>query len=442
MSDSSQLDELRAKFGVGEVRLSKVAGQIVGVTGLLVSASMPDAFLGEVCEIHGRRCEASVPAEVVGFRHGETLLMPLGELRGVGIGSQVTTSGDCLRVPVSDDLLGRILDGLGQPIDGKAAVRPERLEPVIRESPHPYQRRRIRIQLPVGVKAIDAMLPIGQGQRMGIFAAAGGGKSTLMGMIARYSEADVKVIVLIGERGREVREFIEDNLQDGLKSSVVVVATADRPSVVRMKSAYIGTTIAEYLRDQGKKVILMMDSVTRFARALREIGLARGEPPARYGFPPSVFAELPRLFERCGNSEGSGSLTGFYTVLVEGDDFNEPVADETKSLLDGHILLSPKTPYYPRIHMLGSESRVRSTLELPPEVRAAHRRVYDFMQRYQQKEQALEFGALEKDEANRLRAGIAAVREFLKQDEQTRFAIAGTRAEFVKLSQQIEPALK
>jgi FliI/YscN family ATPase len=345
-------------------------------------------------------------------------------------------------VPVGDGLLGRILDGLGQPIDGGAAILPERLEPVTRESPHPYHRQRIRIQLPVGVKAIDAMLPCGQGQRMGIFAAAGGGKSTLMGMIARYSEADVKVIVLIGERGREVREFIEDNLQDGLRTSVVVVATADQPSVVRMKSAYIGTTIAEYFRDQGKKVILMMDSVTRFARALREIGLARGEPPARYGFPPSVFAELPRLFERCGNSEESGSLTGFYTVLVEGDDFNEPVADETKSLLDGHILLSPKTPYYPRIQMLASESRVRSTLELPPEVRTAHRRVYDFMQRYQQKEQALEFGALEKDEASGLRAGIGAVRDFLKQDEQARFGIAVTRAEFVKLSQQIEPALK
>jgi FliI/YscN family ATPase len=301
-------------------------------------------------------------------------------------------------------------------------------------------RQRIREQLPLGIRAIDAMTPCGQGQRVGVFAAAGGGKSTLMGMIARYAAADVKVVVLIGERGREVLEFIQDSLgPEGKQKSVVVVATSNDPAVVRIKSAYIGTTIAEYFRDAGKKVILMMDSITRFARALREIGLARGEPPARYGFPPSVFAELPRLFERCGNSEGRGSMTGIYTVLVEGDNLDEPVADETKSLLDGHIILSSKVPYYPRIDIVGSESRVFGSLGIEEAVGDAVRKVRDFAAIYRRDEAAMNFGAFDEKRASRRRASKELVDKFMTQTAKEGFVpLQKTRDGIKELASKID----
>ncbi len=263
-----RLDSLRA--ALDDVRLSRVSGTVVGQTGLLTYAALPDAFMGEICEIRARHGGIEVHAEVVGFRHGESLLMPLGEVGSVGLDSEVSTTGNYLQSPVGKRLLGRVLDGLGQPIDGEP-LRNVEYRPVHRESPDPLRRERITKQLPLGIKAIDSMFPCGEGQRVGIFARAGGGKSTLMGMIARFAQADVKVVVLVGERGREVRDFIEDSLQkDGRKQSVVVVATSDKPAVVRMKAAYIGTTIAEYFREQGLKVILMLDSVTRFARPARD----------------------------------------------------------------------------------------------------------------------------------------------------------------------------
>jgi len=408
-----RLESLRAALEA--VRLARVSGSVVGVTGLVVHASVPDAFMGEICEIHARHGTGMVPAEVVGFRNGQALLMPLGEVRNIGLGSEVTTTNSYLRAPVGDAVLGRVLDGLGQPIDGKP-LQVGRYDAVYRDSPHPMRRERIRRQMPLGIKAIDSMLPCGKGQRVGIFAAAGGGKSTLLGMIARFARADVKVVVLVGERGREVEEFIEDCLQESKQQSVVIVATSDKPAVVRVKAAYIGTTIAEYFRDLGLDVILMMDSVTRFARAQREIGLARGEPPARYGFPPSVFADLPRLFERCGNNaSGGGSMTGFYTVLVEGDNLSEPVADETKSLLDGHIILSSKVGYRPSIDLLASESRVRHSLNIGESDRVAADRVLAFLRRYANDKAAMDFGGMDKSEVSRRQDGSKRIDDFMTQ---------------------------
>jgi FliI/YscN family ATPase len=421
-----RLDALRKLLD--GVRLSRVMGSVVAVTGAVVNASVPDAFMGEICEIHPRHGEGLVRAEVVGFREGHALLMPLGEVRSVGLGSEVTTTGSYLKAPVGDQLLGRVLDGLGEPIDGRP-LKVDQYEPVYRDSPDPILRERIRTQMPLGIKAIDALFPCGEGQRVGIFAAAGGGKSTLLGMIARYAQADVKVVVLVGERGREVEEFIEDSLGEGLERSVVVVATADKPAVVRLKAAYMGTTIAEYFRDRGKKVILMMDSVTRFARAQREIGLARGEPAARYGFPPSVFAEMPRLFERCGNSAGGGSMTGFYTVLVEGDNLQEPVSDETKSLLDGHIYLSPKVGYRPAIDVLESESRVKGSLRISPDATDAAEKVSAFLRQYKKDEQDIEFGFFEggvKAKADERKGQKTKVDNFLSQHKDSREELART----------------
>jgi type III secretion protein N (ATPase) len=374
----------------------RLDGRVTGVIGLLIHVTIPDCFIGEICTIWTGG--GPVRAEVVGFRHGETLMMALGESRYIAANQRVVASGKPLEIPVGDNLLGRVLDGLGQPLEDEDEFRAEGLEPIDRDTPHPIDRVRITERLETGIGVIDTMLPCGKGQRVGIFAPAGGGKSTLMGQLARFINADVKVIVLVGERGREVNDFLyELDKADKAtrKSSVLVVATSDKPSVVRMKSAYVGTTIAEYFRDEGKNVLLMMDSVTRFARALREIGLARGEPPARYGFPPSVFAELPRLFERCGNSSGKGRLTGFYTVLVEGDNLSEPVADETKSLLDGHIILSTKVKRRPAIDLLQSESRVRDNLADVSDVKANSAKLLDFLKYHDTVREAIEFGFFE-----------------------------------------------
>jgi FliI/YscN family ATPase len=395
-------------------RRAAVAGRITGAAGLLVTATLPDAFVGELCHIHVRHGDGVVRAEVVGFRHGETLLMPLGELRGVGVNCHVSGTGSYLKVPVGDAVKGRILNGLGELLDGEPIVA-ERHASVHNEPPHPMRRPRIRRQLEVGVRAIDALLPCGEGQRVGIFAAAGGGKSTLMGMIAQYAKADERVIVLVGERGREVREFVEDSLGSHRGRSVVVAATSDQPPLVRMKAAYAGVAIAEHFRDLGRKVILMVDSVTRFARAQREVGLARGEPPARYGFPPSVFAELPRLFERCGNAPGGGSITGFYTVLVEGDNMDEPVADESRGLLDGHIVLSPKVGYRPAIDLLASESRVKGNLQLWEGQKEHMDIVQAFLWRWHRDEQEIDFGFTDRQTAERMKAQKRAVDAFMQQ---------------------------
>ncbi len=348
-----------------DLELTTVHGRITEIVGMLIRAIIPQVKMGEVCLI--KREGDPLMAEVVGFTRDEVLLSPLGEMTGIGPSSEVIPMRIPLQIQVGPELLGRILDGLGNPLDEdtKGPLKLETTYPVINSPPDPLKRTVITEPIETGVRCIDGVLTVGKGQRMGIFSGAGVGKSTLLGMIARYAQADVNVISLIGERGREVREFIENDLgTEGLSRSVIVVSTSDQAAQTRINAAYVGTAIAEYFRDQGKNVILMMDSVTRFARALREIGLAAGEPPARAGFTPSVFATLPRLLERSGNSD-IGSITAFYTILVAGDDLNEPVSDEVKSILDGHIILSNDLAgqyHFPAIDVPRSISRVLTNI--------------------------------------------------------------------------------
>ena len=348
----------------------KKKGRVVNVVGLTIESAGPDAKLGDICQIFpGGKGEffsgdrQPIPAEVVGFKDRKTLLMPYGSVDGIGAGCLVENTGVPLQVDVSESLLGRTLDGLGRPVDGS---RFEGVPYLVEAAPpDPLSRKIINEVLPLGVKAVDGMITVGKGQRIGIFAGSGVGKSTLMGMFARNTKADINVIALIGERGREVREFIEHDLgEEGMKRSVVVVATSDRPALERNKAAKTATAIAEYFRDRGKDVLLMMDSLTRFSMAQREIGLASGEPPVSRGYPPSVYAEMPKLLERAGNSD-RGSITGLYTVLVDGDDFNEPITDTARGILDGHIVLSrplAQKNHYPAIDVLQSISRVMSSI--------------------------------------------------------------------------------
>lgn len=335
-------------------------GKVTQVIGLIIQVEGLEVFIGEVCEIIIKSSDEIVPAEVVGFKEQTVLLMPLAELDGIGPGCLVRPTGTSLKVKVSDELLGRTLDGLGNPIDEDFSISGTFYD-TNRTPPNPFERRKIEKIMSTGVKAIDGILTCGEGQRIGIFAGSGVGKSTLLGMMAKYSDADVNVIALIGERGREVLEFIKNDLgPEGYKKSVVVCATSDQPPLVRLKGAFVATTIAEYFRDQGKKVVLMMDSVTRFAMAQREIGLATGEPPTTRGYTPSVFAMLPKLLERSGMSK-TGSITAFYTVLVEGDDMNEPIADSVRGILDGHIILSRDIAaknHFPAIDIQNSVSRI------------------------------------------------------------------------------------
>ncbi|KRL05512.1 flagellar protein export ATPase FliI [Liquorilactobacillus oeni] len=340
-------------------------GKVSQIVGLTIQVEGLDVFMGEICEVQIKRDARIALAEVVGFIKRTVLLMPLDEMEGIGPGSLVKATGRSLTVKVGDSLLGHTLDGLGRPLDGQ--LESEKLSdyPVMQDSPDPFQRKKINRIMSTGVRAIDGLLTVGEGQRIGVFAGSGVGKSTLLGMIAKYCEADVIVIGLIGERGREVREFIEKDLgEEGYKKSVVVCATSDMPPLVRLKGAHVATAIAEYYRDQGKKVVLMMDSVTRFAMAQREIGLSTGEPPTTKGYTPSVFAALPKLLERSGMSD-KGSITAFYTVLVEGDDMNEPIADAVRGILDGHIVLSRKIAgqdHYPAISIKDSLSRLMKSL--------------------------------------------------------------------------------
>mgnify|MGYP000846039821 CR=1 FL=1 len=345
---------------VSNVKTIRPEGKVSKIIGLTIEVDGLKLPVGEVCYIYSENTLDPIMSEVVGFRDDKIILMPLGDLKGIGPGSIVKPSGKPLSVKCSDDLLGRVLDGLGRPMEGK--ILKDFVEyPVIGYPPNPLERPRIDKVLSTGVKAIDGFLTCGEGQRVGIFAGSGVGKSTVLGMIARYSSADINVIGLVGERGREVKDFIEKDLGDeGLKRSVIVCATSDQPALVRLKGAYTATAIAEYYRDQGKKVMLMMDSVTRFAMAQREVGLAIGEPPATKGYTPSVFAKLPGLLERSGMSN-KGSITAFYTVLVEGDDFNEPISDAVRGILDGHIVLSRELAalnHYPAIDILNSLSRL------------------------------------------------------------------------------------
>jgi type III secretion protein N (ATPase) len=369
-------------------------GRVFEVVGTLARASGVDAKVGELCELRGPRGDLLQRAEVVGFGRGGVVLSPFGSLSGIGEGTAVTGTGRPLSVAVGDGLLGRVIDGLGDPIDGLGALDCTEFRPVIANPPDPMERAMVERPLPTGVKVIDGLMTLGEGQRMGIFAPAGVGKSTLMGMLARGAQCDVSVIALIGERGREVREFIEFILgPEGMARSVVVCATSDRSSIERAKAAYVATAVAEHFRDRGQRVLLMMDSLTRFARALREIGLAAGEPPARRGFPPSVFAELPRLLERTGMG-ATGSITALYTVLAEDESGGDPIAEEVRGILDGHMILSRRIAaknQYPAIDVLGSLSRVMSQV-VPPGHAEAAGRLRQLMAKYDDVEMLLQAG--------------------------------------------------
>lgn len=380
--------------GLEELEMVTINGRITEIVGMLIKAIVPEVKIGEVCLI--KREGPPLLAEVVGFTREEVFLSPLGEMVGIGPSSEVVPTRLPLHIKVGQNLLGRVLNGLGEPLDEmtKGPLILDETYPVIQAPPDPLKRQRITEPISVGVRAIDGVLTTGEGQRVGIFAAAGGGKSTLLGMIARNAKADVNVISLIGERGRELRDFIEHDLgPEGLARSVLIISTSDQASQLRLNAAYVGTAIAEYFRDQGKKVILMMDSVTRFARALREVGLAAGEPPARAGYTPSVFSTLPKLLERSGNSD-KGSITAFYTVLVAGDDMNEPVADEVRSILDGHLILSSELArqyHYPAIDVLSSASRVMPSI-VPKEHLMLVSKVREVLANYKKNELLIKIG--------------------------------------------------
>ena len=378
----------------------EIKGRVIQVVGTIIKAAVPGVKVGEICILRNPWEDFEVQAEVVGFTRDAALLTALGTMTGISAQTDVIPTRRVHMVPVGETLLGRVVDGLGRPLDAdvKGPIRPEAYYPVYADPPSPLKRRIISRPISLGIRALDGLLTCGEGQRMGIFAAAGGGKSTLLASIIRNTEAEVSVLALIGERGREVREFIEKDLgPEGLKRAVVVCATSDRSSMERLKAAYVATSIAEYFRDKGKKVLLMMDSVTRFGRAQREIGLAAGEPPTRRGFPPSVFSELPKLMERAGNSD-KGSITALYTVLVEGDDMTEPIADETRSILDGHIILSRKLAqlnHYPAIDILQSISRCQTAI-VPPEHKAAAAKLREILAKYQEVELLLKIGEYQK----------------------------------------------
>lgn len=395
-------------------------GKVVNVVGLTIESAGPDARLGDVCRIVPDSPEAEpVLAEVVGFRDRKTLLMPLDAVEGIGLGCSVENTGYPLTVTVSEELLGKTVNGLGQPVDGSRIKGNS--YPVEAPPPDPLSRKIIDEVLPLGVRAVDGIMTVGKGQRIGIFAGSGVGKSTLMGMFARNTRADINVIALIGERGREVREFIERDLgEEGMRRSVVVVATSDRPALERKKAALTATAIAEYFRDLGKDVLLMMDSLTRFSMAQREIGLASGEPPVSRGYPPSVYSEMPKLLERAGRSD-RGSITGLYTVLVDGDDFNEPITDTARSILDGHIMLNRKLVHknhYPAIDVLQSISRCMSQIATREHKRLAGK-LKNVLATYNEAEDLINIGAYKSGSNPDIDYAITMIRQvnsFLQQD--------------------------
>ncbi len=411
-------------------RLVDIRGRVTEVQGMIIKAAVAGAKIGELCELVTPGEEEIGFAEVVGFQGYDAILTPLGEMLGISSNTEVIPTGRVHHVAVGPHLLGQVLDGMGNPInkDANNNTKPEAWYPVYADAPDPLTRKLIDHPLPLGIRVLDGMLTCGEGQRMGIFAAAGGGKSTLLSMLVKGAEVDVTVLALIGERGRELREFLEHDLgPEGVKKSVTVVATSDKSSMERAKAAYTATAVAEYFRDQGKKVLLLMDSVTRFARAQREIGLSAGEPPTRRGFPPSVFATLPRLMERAGMSD-KGSITALYTVLVEGDDMTEPVADETRSILDGHIILSRKLAaanHYPAIDVLASASRVMNNI-VPEEQQQAAGRIRELMAKYEEIELLVKVGEYRQGTdqvADEALAKIDYIRQFLRQrtDEFTEY---------------------
>jgi flagellum-specific ATP synthase len=399
-----------------------VYGKVSEIIGLLVKGYNPETFIGEMCRIYPNGNNRTIGAEVVGFREEKVLLMPFGNLDSVGPGCRILSTGKKSNVKVGHNLLGRVIDGMGNPLDDRGPIESECEYPIYADPINPLKRGRIKEPMDLGIRAMNGLFSCGRGQRMGIFAGSGVGKSFLLGMIARNTKADINVIGLVGERGREVREFIENNLgREGLASSVVVVATSDMHPLIRMRAAYVATAISEYFRDQGMEVLLMVDSLTRFAMAQREVGLSVGEPPTAKGYTPSVFSIMPKLLERAGSLEDSGSITGLYTVLVEGDDFNEPIADAARSILDGHITLDRSLAarnHYPAIDVTESISRLMVDI-----VNEKHRKmagdVLNIVSTYRQAEDLINIGAYvegsnpEIDKAIRM---IDKVNSFSRQD--------------------------
>ena len=423
MEKSFDLDKYRRIIQAADSY--EYCGKVIRVIGLTVEAVGINARMGEVCRIYTGDGEEYILSEVVGFKEKTVLLMPLGELSGVGSDNYVVPTGDAFRVPVGEGLLGRVLDAMGNPMDDKGPIEVEDYYSINNAPPNPLSRSRIKEILPLGIRAIDSLLTIGKGQRVGIFAGSGVGKSTLLGMMARNTQADVNVIVLVGERGREVLDFIEKELkEEGLQKSVLIVATSDQPALVRLKAASVGTSIAEYYRDQGRDVLLLMDSLTRFAMAQREIGMAIGEPPVSRGYTPSVYAVMPKLLERSGTSN-TGSITGLYTVLVEGDDMNEPIADTVRGILDGHIVLSRQLAnnnHYPAIDVLSSISRL-----MPDIATTEHNQMAGFvksmMASYRDMQDLIAIGAYKKGGNAQVDRAIAlrdSINELLRQQTDDR----------------------
>lgn len=419
MATFSYIDDMY-RSALAESQTVEIRGRVEDVVGTIIRVVLPNVKIGELCILRNPWENWRLYAEVVGFHKHYALLTPFGSIQGISPSTEVVSTGETHSVGVGEALLGRVLDGLGNPLDGMEAPQTSARYPVYADPPNPMMRRIIDRPLSMGLRALDGLLTCGEGQRMGIFAAAGGGKSTLLSCLVKGTEADITVLALIGERGREVREFIERDLgREGMKKAVLVVSTSDRSAMERLKAAYVSTAIAEYFRDNGKKVLLLMDSVTRFGRALREIGLAAGEPPTRRGFPPSVFSSLPLLMERAGNSD-KGSITALYTVLVEGDDMTEPIADETRSILDGHIVLSRKlasSGHYPAIDILASVSRVMSAI-VDKEHKKLSGDMRKIMAKYAEMELLVQIGEYKKGadaEADNALARIGKVNSFLRQ---------------------------
>jgi ATP synthase in type III secretion protein N len=428
----------RLRVQVKDLESRPVRGLVLRVTGSLVRAVLPGTRIGELCWLRDRGLREPLLAEVVGLDGDETILALVGEMLGLSAGAEVKRTGDVLRVPVGNALLGRVLDGLGRPLDG-AGLDSCPLKAVHAVPPPALQRRLVNKVLPVGVRAIDGLMTCGEGQRVGIYGEPGAGKSTLLGSLVRGAQVDVVVVALVGERGREVRDFLERQLDPQTRArTVLVVATSDRTAAERLKAAYTATTIAEDFRDNGLRVLLVVDSLTRFARALREIGLAAGEPPARRGFPPSVMAELPRLLERAGSS-ASGSITAFYTVLVEGDGTGDPIAEETRSILDGHIVLSPglaSSGHFPAIDVLASRSRVMEAVTDPLHNTCASR-VRELLQLYSEVEFLVQVGEYKSGANPRSDAALASIgpiRAFLRQDSTEVTSLQETQSWLTRLT--------
>jgi len=419
----------------------KYTGHVQKVVGLMIESHGPQAVVGELCQILIPKGRGVIWAEVVGLQGNKVSLMPYEPMEGIEVGCLVIATGEQLSVPVSMDMVGRVLDSMGRPMDEKGAVTPEAWYGINNTPPDVLKRKRIDERIVTGIRAIDGLLPVGKGQRLGIFSGSGVGKSTLLGMIARNTSADINVIALIGERGREVREFIENDLgQEGLKRSVVVVSSSNTPPISRLRGAFVATSIAEFFRDQGKDVMLLFDSVTRFARSQREIGLAVGEPPATRGFTPSVFSTLPKLLERCGTSE-KGTITGFYTILVEGDDMDDPVSDNVRGILDGHIILSRKLAqsyHYPAIDVLSSISRLGLKVSSPEE-RDAAGEVRRLLALYTEAEDLINTGVYVKGSNKSIDEAIdkiEAIREFLRQGITERAELESTLERVALLSEK------